>query len=157
LVTVQDVYIYAECPGQVNFIVAARGVLRQNHIVNDSVDFLAPDLTLDPAILNRPSRFDRKYYFDLPAEAERSAYIAAWNKELQPELRLAETGAEEVVQQTEGFSFAYMKELFVSSMMQWMATGGVSMDEIILGQAVQLREQMATSVKSLSRSQSAHS
>ncbi len=109
---------------------------------------------LDPAILDRPSRFDRKYYFDLPAEAERSAYIAAWNKELQPELRLAETGAEEVVQRTEGFSFAYMKELFVSSMMQWMATaGGVSMDVIILDQAVQLREQMAPSVKSSAVSQ----
>jgi SpoVK/Ycf46/Vps4 family AAA+-type ATPase len=29
---------------------------------------------LDPAILDRPSRFDRKYYFELPAEAERRAY-----------------------------------------------------------------------------------
>ena len=34
---------------------------------------------LDPAILHRPSRFDRKYYFDLPAAAERLAYITAWN------------------------------------------------------------------------------
>jgi ATP-dependent 26S proteasome regulatory subunit len=58
---------------------------------------------LDPAILDRPSRFDRKYYFDLPAEAERSAYIAAWNNELQPELRLSETVALEVIQQTEDF------------------------------------------------------
>ena len=83
---------------------------------------------LDPAILNRPSRFDRKYYFDLPAEAERCAYISAWNKELQSELRLSETAGAEVVGQTEGFSFAYMKELFLSSMMQWMAAGDVSMD-----------------------------
>jgi SpoVK/Ycf46/Vps4 family AAA+-type ATPase len=30
---------------------------------------------LDTAILDRPSRFDRKYNFDLPAEAERLAYI----------------------------------------------------------------------------------
>jgi hypothetical protein len=103
---------------------------------------------LDPAILDRPSRFDRKYYFHLPAATERSAYITAWNKELQPELRLADGIAPEVVQQTEGFSFAYLKELFLSSMMQWMGTaGGVSMKEIILGQAVQLREQMAATEK----------
>ena len=104
---------------------------------------------LDPAILDRPSRFDRKYYFDLPAEAERSAYITAWNQELQPELRLSENIAAEVVRQTEGFSFAYMKELFLASMMQWMATtGGAPMDEIIPGQAAQLREQMAAGAKS---------
>jgi ATPase family associated with various cellular activities (AAA) len=109
---------------------------------------------LDPAILDRPSRFDRKYYFDLPADAERSAYIAAWNMKLQPELRVSETVVIEVVQQTEGFSFAYLKELFLSSMMEWMAkAGGLSMDEIILGQTVQLRNQMATSLKSPALSQ----
>jgi hypothetical protein len=108
---------------------------------------------LDPAILDRPSRFDRKYYFDLPGEAERSAYITAWNKELQPELSLSEETAAEVVEQTEGFSFAYMKELFLSSMMQWMAMSGLSMNKIILGQATQLREQMAATAKSPAVSQ----
>src|SRR6266571_3892758 len=97
---------------------------------------------LDPAILDRPSRFDRKYYFDLPTGAERSAYIAAWNNELQPELRLSETVAAEVVEQTKGFSFAYMKELFLSSMMEWMATRDSPMDKIILGQTTQLQEQI---------------
>jgi hypothetical protein len=107
---------------------------------------------LDPALLNRPSRFDRKYYFNLPAEAERSAYIATWNNELQPELRLSEAAAAEVARQTEGFSFAYMKELFLSSMMQWMATsGGVSMGEIMLSQGGQLREQMSASAKALAQ------
>ena len=97
---------------------------------------------LDPAILNRPSRFDGRYYFDLPAEPERRAYIQSWNRELQPDLRVSEAQAAEVVRQTEGFSFAYMKELFLSSMMQWMATAGsVPMDQIISGQAAQLREQ----------------
>jgi len=109
---------------------------------------------LDPAILDRPSRFDRKYYFDLPAEAERSAYIAAWNMKLQPELRVSETVAIDVCKQTEGFSFAYLKELFLSSMMEWLAqAGGLSMDEIIPGQAVQLRDQTTTSVKSTGGSQ----
>jgi hypothetical protein len=107
---------------------------------------------LDPALLDRPSRFDRKYYFNLPAEAERSAYIATWNNELQSELRLSEAAAAEVARQTEGFSFAYMKELFLSSMMQWMATtGGVSMGEIMLSQGGQLREQMSASAKALAQ------
>jgi ATP-dependent 26S proteasome regulatory subunit len=35
---------------------------------------------LDPAILDRPSRFDRKYPFDLPEQPERHAYIVMWNK-----------------------------------------------------------------------------
>jgi hypothetical protein len=48
-----------------------------------------------------------------------------------------------VIAQTAGFSFAYLKELFLSSMMHWMAvTGGISMDKIIPGQATQLREQV---------------
>ncbi len=106
---------------------------------------------LDPAILDRPSRFDRKYYFDLPREVERSSYVTAWDKELQVELRLSEEVVREVVQLTEGFSFAYMKELFLSSLMLWMSTSGgrsaafngASLGDIIRDQASQLREQMA--------------
>jgi hypothetical protein len=37
---------------------------------------------LDSAILDRPSRFDRKYYFELPAAAERRAFIEMWNRSL---------------------------------------------------------------------------
>ena len=109
---------------------------------------------LDPAILDRPSRFDRKYQFNLPAAAERRAYVEAWNNRLEAELRLSENGVNAVVQQTENFSFAYMKELFVSATMSWMSTRvetldatGVaatkSMDEIIVEQARRLRTQMA--------------
>jgi len=98
---------------------------------------------LDVAILDRPSRFDRKYYFNLPAEAERSAYLQKWNSELQPELRISDATAPLVVNQTEGFSFAYLKELFVSAMVQWMSNDGkTAMDEVILGQVTLLRSQM---------------
>jgi SpoVK/Ycf46/Vps4 family AAA+-type ATPase len=78
---------------------------------------------LDPSILDRPSRFDRKYYFQLPAESERLAYIDRWNQELQAEMRVTEAGAADVVNATEGFSFAYLKELFVASMVQWVSSG----------------------------------
>ena len=98
---------------------------------------------LDPAILERPSRFDRKYTFALPAPNEREAYIAHWNTALEPELRLSAEGLAGIVTLTEGFSFAYLKELFVSSMMRWIAdpqTG--QMDAAMRAQAILLREQL---------------
>ena len=98
---------------------------------------------LDVAILDRPSRFDRKYYFNLPGEAERLAYIRKWNEELQTELRISEAVASLLVAETGGFSFAYLKELFVSAMAQWMSTSGQTpMDEIALQQAKLLRSQL---------------
>lgn len=101
---------------------------------------------LDPAIRERPSRFDRKYYFDLPGTAERTAFVALWNGKLQTELRLTKNRQDEIVHATEGFSFAYLKELFLSSVMEWMTTnGGVSMDQIIQDQVKLLRSQMAIS------------
>jgi hypothetical protein len=50
-----------------------------------------------------------------------------------------------IVNETGGFSFAYLKELFVASMAQWMSmTGKRSMDDVILSQARLLRAQMKT-------------
>jgi AAA+ superfamily predicted ATPase len=98
---------------------------------------------LDSSILNRPSRFDRKYHFHLPADAERLAYVMKWNDELQTDLQVSENGAAQVVSATEGFSFAYLKELFVASMVQWMSEGrSRSMDDILLAQTDVLRGQM---------------
>jgi len=103
---------------------------------------------LDSSILDRPSRFDRKYYFQLPTDSERLAYTCKWNEQMQPELRLSESGAAAVVRETEGFSFAYLKELFVASMVQWMSSGRNSgMDEVVLVQAELLRQQMRLRTK----------
>ena len=100
---------------------------------------------LDASILDRPSRFDRKYYFHLPAEAERFAYVSKWNGDLQAALQVSEKGAKQVVSATDGFSFAYLKELFVASMVQWMSDGRrKSMDQILLAQTGLLRQQMKT-------------
>lgn len=98
---------------------------------------------LDTAILERPSRFDRKYYFNLPAEAERLRYVEKWNGELQEELRVSCETASEVVSKTEGFSFTYMKELFVASVTEWIAAGGKgSIDEVVFEQLEFLRGQL---------------
>lgn len=154
---------------------------------------------LDPAILNRPSRFDRKYYFNLPGVEERRAYVMAWNSSADGNecvksgdeiggdvrtrsdsprvavdtvrhsaLRLSEQAIEEVVHQTENFSFAYLKELFLSATMQWISTRAValdskrrlmpadefSMDEIIREQVALLRSQMTAASSADSASSS---
>ncbi len=98
---------------------------------------------LDPAILDRPSRFDRKYPFDLPALEERQAYIRMWNSSLQATLRLSGDAEAQLAEQTEGFSFAYLKELFLSSMMRWInRPGQETMEQIMAAQVEVLREQM---------------
>ncbi|KAF8138498.1 hypothetical protein EV363DRAFT_1314075 [Boletus edulis] len=55
---------------------------------------------LDPGLSNRPSRFDRKYLFDDPNYEERVLYA----KKLQA--------------LTQGFSFAYLKEAFMSTLVR---------------------------------------
>jgi hypothetical protein len=103
---------------------------------------------LDPAILDRPSRFDRKYRFDLPAPPERLAYVKHWNQALQIEMRLTDSEAVAIAECTDRFSFAYLKELFLSAMMEWIgdqvsdqAPG--SMSEALLERAALLREQLS--------------
>jgi ATP-dependent Zn protease len=100
---------------------------------------------LDPAIVDRPSRFDRKYHFPLPAVAERLAYIARWEESMRPALRLSEAGRTRVAEQTEGFSFAYLKELSLAGMMAWMASPRAgAMDEVMAVQVTALRNQMSS-------------
>jgi hypothetical protein len=101
---------------------------------------------LDPAILDRPSRFDRKYHFDLPGPTERLAYVKLWASSLAEALQPTEAGLERVAHRTEGFSFAYLKELFLSSMMRWIAAPKSStMDTVLIEQVESLRNQMASS------------
>src|ERR1044071_952861 len=98
---------------------------------------------LDAAITERPSRFDRKYYFQLPAETERRAYLEKWNQGLQADMQMSKAVATGLVGKTEGFSFAYLKELVVSSMIQWISSSEPrSMDKIMLAQVHALRAQM---------------
>ena len=100
---------------------------------------------LDPAIRDRPSRFDRTYTFGLPALDERVRYMRVWNASLKPVLRLEEAQVETVAVAAEGFSYAYVKELFFSSLMKWISSGrGGAMKEVMLGQVLVLRAQMAT-------------
>ncbi|HLM54528.1 MAG TPA: ATP-binding protein [Pyrinomonadaceae bacterium] len=99
---------------------------------------------LDSSILDRPSRFDRKFYFELPAEAERLRYAARWNESLEPTMRLSAAELDGVARSTEGFSFAYLKELFLSTLMQWVGGDpGAPLAGIVAERAARLREQMS--------------
>jgi AAA+ superfamily predicted ATPase len=74
---------------------------------------------LDPAIAKRPSRFDRKYHFKLPGETERTLYAGYWRKKLlaNQTVEFPEELCSVIAQLTEGFSFAYLKELFVMALL----------------------------------------
>jgi AAA+ superfamily predicted ATPase len=100
---------------------------------------------LDPAILDRPSRFDRKYHFAMPEAAERNRYIASWRGRLDPSMRITDDEVERLTRDTDGFSFAYLKELFLSAMIRWIRTRAAGqMFPVLLSQLATLREQMRT-------------
>ena len=102
---------------------------------------------LDPAILDRPSRFDRKYSFALPGCPERVEYITLWNASLQDLMRLPTEAIPQLAALTEGFSFAYLKELFLSSMMRWIAAPQADIMDKLMIEQVELLSQQMTSVK----------
>jgi AAA+ superfamily predicted ATPase len=78
---------------------------------------------LDRSILDRPSRFDRKFHFPLPGDAERRACLHKWNTERPEAMRLSGEGLERVVERSKGFTFAYLKELMLSASLRWADEG----------------------------------
>jgi transitional endoplasmic reticulum ATPase len=85
---------------------------------------------LDPAISKRPSRFDRKYHFKLPSEQERTAYCEFWRRKLERSslVEFPQDASPIVARLTEGFSFAYLKELFITTLLI-VARGGLGNEE----------------------------
>jgi AAA+ superfamily predicted ATPase len=103
-----------------------------------------PEL-LDPAIVDRPSRFDRKYHFELPGAPERRRYLERWNEKLTPELRCSGPDLDAATEATPGFSFAYLKELMAASLMRFASKRGQeSFAELLRDEAGVLRRQMQT-------------
>ncbi|KAG4429171.1 hypothetical protein IFR05_015347 [Cadophora sp. M221] len=74
---------------------------------------------LDPGLSKRPSRFDRKYLFPLPSMAERIQYAQFWREKLKlkSEVKFPKVLLEPIAEITHDFSFAYMQEAFVSSLL----------------------------------------
>jgi transitional endoplasmic reticulum ATPase len=89
---------------------------------NDGILFLGSTNHLDnidSAIRSRPSRFDRKFAFELPDHKARERYAQYWrsklahNEEVDFPVEICGLAAELTVD----FSFAYLKELFISTLL----------------------------------------
>lgn len=74
---------------------------------------------LDPGLSSRPSRFDRKYLFPMPSEEERVLYCDYWRGKLKnkPTIKFPKLLSPAIAALTDGFSFAYLKEAFVASLL----------------------------------------
>lgn len=88
---------------------------------------------LDPGISKRPSRFDRKFEFGKPDLEERTKYCEYWRYKLTGEkgglsedipisaeeldVEFPEELCGEIAKITNGFSFAYLQEAFVASLL----------------------------------------
>jgi transitional endoplasmic reticulum ATPase len=112
---------------------------------------------LDPGISKRPSRFDRKYLFPNPNEPQRVAYAHYWQKKLESnkDVDFPDALCEAIASITDGFSFAYIQEAMVASLLAIAARGGSDhessgdgdLDKLILWREVQkqvkiLRDEM---------------
>lgn len=102
---------------------------------------------IDAAILDRPSRFDRKYTFALPELAERRAYLLGWQAKLAERTGFREEDALALAELTESFSFAYLKELVMSSLLRKLESEA-PFAEILESEREMLASQRYTAPKS---------
>lgn len=87
---------------------------------------------LDPGISKRPSRFDRKYYFPNPDYAQRVQYCQFWQGKLSDnkDLDFPDKLCDNIAEITDKFSFAYMQEAFVASLLAIAGRGGKDKHEL---------------------------
>jgi SpoVK/Ycf46/Vps4 family AAA+-type ATPase len=103
---------------------------------------------IDEALLKRPSRFDRVFHVGLPAAAERRTYCLSILSRSSLAERLCPSLdppmlAGEVARLTEGFTPAYLKEVFVGAALQRAQAGAMTLDgefaRAVMGQVDALR------------------
>ncbi|KAJ7638930.1 P-loop containing nucleoside triphosphate hydrolase protein [Roridomyces roridus] len=107
---------------------------------------------LDPGLSSRPSRFDRKYLFDDPDRDARLLYCKYWQDKLQnnKEIDYPDALVEEVADMTDRFSFAYLKEAFVSCLVTlagWEGDDKPAFSDALKKQIKTLRKQLDKSVE----------
>lgn len=90
---------------------------------------------IDEALLKRPSRFDRVFHIGVPAYEEREEYCrgllyrdATLAEKLTSDLD-ADALARRIASETEGFTPAYLKEVFVSAIVRRAGSGATELDE----------------------------
>ena len=87
---------------------------------------------LDPGISKRPSRFDRKYYFPNPDYTQRVQYCQFWQGKLSDnkDINFPDKLCDSIAEITDKFSFAYMQEAFIASLLAIASHGGKEAEEI---------------------------
>lgn len=90
---------------------------------------------LDPGLTKRPSRFDRKYLFPLPSEDERTLYAEFWREKLKknPKIVFPKKLCCPIARVTEDFSFAYMQEAFIATLLEMARRGSDELAEVMKG------------------------
>lgn len=99
---------------------------------------------LDPALLHRPSRFDRIWRFPLPHYEQRLALLTKVAKG-----QFSVPVLEEVARRSDGFSMAYVQEIVVNALLRSVDEGGKPKDEAL----VRSLATMATQRKSAGKSE----
>jgi energy-coupling factor transporter ATP-binding protein EcfA2 len=89
---------------------------------------------IDMALLRRPSRFDRVVHVGLPGVEERRRYIELLLARPEIEARLEADFdtvqvAQEIAENSNGFTLAYLKEVIVASVLQMAQNGLTVLDE----------------------------
>ncbi|KAJ1309035.1 hypothetical protein OPQ81_004716 [Rhizoctonia solani] len=100
---------------------------------------------LDPGLSDRPSRFDRKYTFALPNRDERIQYAQYWQRKLKDnkEISFPDSLVDKVADLSPGFSFAYLKEAFVSTLVSMVGVhDGGQFEKLLVKQILKLKEQI---------------
>ncbi len=99
---------------------------------------------IDSAIINRPSRFDRKYHFGLPTSRQRFDFLKIWRIKLANQVDWSESTLQDLANSTDSFSFAYLKELVVSALLNWLSNRDTTFDDQLAKQRGLLSEQMVS-------------
>ncbi|KAI5893878.1 P-loop containing nucleoside triphosphate hydrolase protein [Schizophyllum commune H4-8] len=115
---------------------------------------------IDSSLTNRPSRFDRKFLFDNPDADERVLYCQYWQNKLESNksIDFPDSLAKEISEQTNDFSFAYLKEVFVSSLVVlagWEDGDRPTFEHVVKDQIAALRKELDKAPSSSSRVHSA--
>ena len=93
---------------------------------------------LDRSLIDRPSRFDRKFHFPLPDADVRRAYLTKLTANEDPALQLSSLAIEGLVERTNGFTFAYLKELLLNASLTWADEEGARPFEVVARETVKL-------------------
>lgn len=107
---------------------------------------------IDASIINRPSRFDVNYSFQPPSNELRAEVAVKWLAKIAKHDSVAisfrdhNALARRIAEETKGFSYAYMKELFLSFLLSVAQSrsgaGEPNYEPLLFKQIEQLRQQI---------------